>query len=220
MMDQLMVYIYWGIPILSLIFSFAILVILSLSKKDKTISAFILMMISMSLWSFSSLMMKIDMTPGTLFWQRMMVAALMMIPYTGYIFFTVFIHMKRYTSLFFWGALEIAMQFVNFMGWTTSSAVMKVVPYAPFIELEYSLGIGAYVSYVLIFALLVTCLFLAQREYRKSRYMSGLKNIIIALFIIFVGIGANLAPVGHREMAARLLCGQYRFRLHHVCDLS
>ena len=195
MMNQLLVYIYWGIPIVSLVFSFAILVILSLSKKDKTVSAFILMMISMTLWSFSTLMMKLNVTPGTLFWQRTMVAALMLIPYTGYIFFTVFIHMKRYTSLLFWGALELAMQIVNVLGYTTTSAIMKVVPYAPYIELDYSLGIGAYVSYILIFALLVTCLFLAQREYRKSRYLSGLKNIIIALFIIFVGIGANLAPV-------------------------
>ena len=164
MMNQLMVYIYWGSTIVALDCSFAILVILSLSKKDKTISAFILMMISMTLWSFSTLMMKLDVTPGTLFWQRTMVAALMMIPYTGYIFFTVFINMKRKVSLLFWGALEVAMQIVNILGFTTISAVMKTVDYAPFIELDYSLGIGAYVSYVLIFALLVTCGCLGLRE--------------------------------------------------------
>lgn len=195
MMDQVYIYIYWGIPILSLILSFGIFVILALSKKDKTIAAFMLMVASMTIWSFSTLMMKMNITPGTLFWQRTMVAALMLIPYTGYIFFTVFIHMKRYTSLFFWGFLEVLMQVVNIMGYTTISAQMIAVPYSPFVELEYTLGLGAYVSYVLIFALLLMCLFLAQKEYRKSRYMGGLKNIMIALFIIFIGIGANLAPI-------------------------
>ncbi len=195
MMDQIYVTIYWGIPILSLIFSFSIFVILALSKKDLTIKTFMLMMASMTVWSFSTLMMKLNVTPGTLFWQRTMVAALMMIPYTGYIFFTVFIHMKRYFSLLLWGILEVAMQIVNIMGFTTISAVMVKIPVSPFIELNYSLGIGAYISYVLIFALLLSCLFLAQREYRKSRYLGGLKNIMVALFIIFIGIGANLIPV-------------------------
>lgn len=195
MMNQLLVYIYWGIPILSLIFSFSIFVILALSKKDLTIKTFMLMMASMTAWSLSTLMMKMNITPGTLFWQRTMVAALMMIPYTGYIFFTVFIHLKRYFTVLMWGLLEVAMQIVNLLGYTTTSAVMIKIPASPYIELDYHLGIGAYVSYVLIFALLLSCLFLAQREFRKSRYMGGLKNVIIALFIIFVGIGANLAPV-------------------------
>jgi len=195
MMDQLYVYIYWGIPILSLVFSFSIFVILALSKKDLTIKTFMLMMASMTVWSFSTLMMKLNVTPGTLFWQRTMVAALMMIPYTGYIFFTVFIHLKRYFTVLLWGILEVAMQIVNIMGYTTISAVMVEIPTSPYIELNYSLGIGAYVSYVLIFALLLSCLFLAQREYRKSRYMGGLKNVMVALFIIFIGIGANLVPV-------------------------
>ena len=155
MMDQIYIYIYWGIPIVSLILSFGIFVILALSKKDRTITTFMLMVASMTIWSFSTLMMKMNITPGTLFWQRTMVAALMLIPYTGYIFFTVFIHLKRYTSLFFWGLLEVLMQVVNIMGYTTISAQMVAVPYSPFIELQYTLGLGAYVSYVLIFALLL-----------------------------------------------------------------
>jgi diguanylate cyclase (GGDEF)-like protein/putative nucleotidyltransferase with HDIG domain len=194
-MNQLLVLIYWGIPIIALTFSLGIFAILALSKKDKMINAFMLMMASMVLWSFATLMMKLSIQPGALFWNRVMVGALMLIPYTGYLFFMTFVRMRRRFALMFWGVLEVLMQIVNAMGYTTTAAVMKQVPYSPYVELEYTLGIGAYVSYVLIFALLLTCLFMAQREYKKSRYLGGLKNVIIALFIIFVGIGANLVPV-------------------------
>lgn len=79
-MNQLLVLIYWGIPIIALTFSLGIFAILALSKKDKMINAFMLMMASMVLWSFATLMMKLSIQPGALFWNRVMVGALMLIP--------------------------------------------------------------------------------------------------------------------------------------------
>ncbi len=196
MIDQLQVIIYWGLPITSLAFALTILIILFLSKKDNLINSFIFMVSNMAVWSATSLLMKMNTAPGTLFWNRFMVAAMVMIPLAAYVFFTIYIKMKRRVSIIFWTLMIGIIQVLNYLGLTTKSAAMVKVPYAPFIELQYEIGIASYFCYVAVFGLLLVCLFLARREYRSAKpYTSGLKNIIFALFILFFGFGANLIPV-------------------------
>ncbi len=196
MMDQLLVFLYWGLPSLSLVSAMVLFIILGLSKKDNLIKSFMLMVTCMGIWSASSLLMKLNISPGTLFWNRSMVAALTMMPFSAYIFFINYIRSKRRVSLFFWTLAIGVIEFMNLMGMTTQSAEMVKIPKAPFIELRYTLGLASYASYIGIFALLVACLLLARKEYRSAKpYTNGLKNIIIGLFVLFLGFGANLVPV-------------------------
>jgi len=194
--DRLLQIIYWGLPALTLALSLIILAILILSKKDHNIKSFMLTVISMSVWSLASLMMKLSISPGTLFWNRVMVAGLMMIPLSAYFFFIGFIKRKRTISLIFWTTMTFIMQIINALGYTTIKAEMISLPHGPYIELVYDIGIGAYFSYVLIFGLLLVCLALARNEVKQSKLVSmGLKYVVTALFVIFIGIGANLVPV-------------------------
>ncbi len=197
MIDQLLVILYWGLPSLSLAFALTILIILGLSKKDNLIKSFMFMMISMAVWSSTSLLMKMNVAPGTLFWNRFMVAALVMIPFGAYIFFTIYIRMKRRLSIFFWTIMIGIILILNSMGLTTLTAEMVATPgVSPYVELQYEIGIASYFCYGAIFALLVVCLILARKEYKSAKpYTTGLKNIIVALFILFIGFGANLVPV-------------------------
>lgn len=213
MIAQLQVFIYWGLPITTLVFSLTILVILILSKKDNLINAFIFMVSSMAVWSATSLLMKMNTAPGTLFWNRFMVAAMVMIPLAAYIFFTIYIKMKRRISIVFWALMIAIIQVLNALGLTTQSAQMVKIDYAPFIELQYKIGIASYFCYIAIFGLLLVCLFLARKEYRSAKpYTSGLKNIIVALFVLFFGFGANLIPIIGKypiDFAAGTLASMY-----------
>lgn len=196
MIEKSLEIIYWGLPSLSFLLSLSILVILVLSKKDANIRTFMLMVISMLIWSFSSLMMKMSLFPGTLFWNRMMIAGLMFIPLTAYIFFRFFIGRRKWLPIIFWTIITFGMQILNAMGYTVLAAEMIKIPVAPYVELQYELGFAAYLSYVLIFVLLLTCLGIALKESKRSvTVKTGLKYVVSSLFIIFVGIGANLVPV-------------------------
>ncbi|MEI7667918.1 MAG: histidine kinase N-terminal 7TM domain-containing protein, partial [Erysipelotrichaceae bacterium] len=196
MFDRILQIIWWGLPALTLFSSLSILAILILSKKDHNIKMFMFTVISMSVWSLASLMMKLSLSPGTLFWNRVMCAGLMMIPLSAYFFFIGFIKRKRTLSSIFWVVMTLILQIINALGYTTTKATMISLPHGPYIELVYEIGTGAYFSYVLIFGLLLVCLVLARNEIKQSKLVStGLKYVVSALFIIFIGIGANLVPV-------------------------
>lgn len=187
---------YWGLPTIAVILSFSLLVILILSKKDAMINSFILLVIAMGIWSLSSLLMKLDVYPGTLFYNRFMILGSSLLPYTAYIFLRVYIENKRWIPILFWGVVYIGLSTLIFSGYVTTHAEMLPITIAPYIQLNYSLEWGAYVSYSVIFVHLIICFLLARNHIKTSISVTkGLNLIVSALFIIFIGMGINLVPV-------------------------
>jgi len=196
MMDIALTLFYWGLPSLSLVLSLSILVILILSKKDRTINAFMPLVIALGFWSFSSLMMKLSLAPGTLFWNQMMVAGVTLVPFCAYLFFNIYIDRKSWFSIVFWTVIFCALLLINFLGYTTLSAEMIPLSVGPYIELHYTLGWGAYLSYGVVFAQLLVSFWLARSHVKSSVLITqGLRSVVVALFVIFIGIGTNLLPV-------------------------
>lgn len=196
MIDTGLTLFYWGLPSLSLLLSLSILVILILSKKDNTIKSFLPLVIAIGFWSLSSLMMKLEMAPGTLFWNQMMVAGVSLIPFCAYVFLSFYIERKHWYPVFIWGFIMAGLLVINFLGYTTLSAEMIPLSVGPYIELNYTLGWGAYLSYGVVFAQLLACFILARTHIKRSLLITkGLRSVVTALFIIFVGIGTNLLPV-------------------------
>lgn len=63
---------------------------LSLSKKDKFIRVFMLVLAALILWTASSLFMALQLYPGVLFWDRVMVMGMIAVPFLLYYFISVF----------------------------------------------------------------------------------------------------------------------------------
>lgn len=196
MLNNTLTMFYWGFPITSLILSLTLFLLLFLSKKDLMIKTFMLLVLSTGLWSFASLMMKLNVAPGTLFWNRMMVAGSTLLPYFSYVFLSVYIQRGKWIYSAVWGIITASLIAINFMGLITLSAEMVAIEVGPFIELQYTLGWGAYFAYAMIFVQLISCFILAHQYKKKSISITkGLNSIVIALFIIFIGMGINLLPV-------------------------
>lgn len=187
---------YWGLPTTAFLLSLSLLAILLLSKKDATIKSFIFLVLAMAVWTLASLLMKLDIYPGTLFFNRIMVAGSALVPYAAYIFLNVYIERKRWIPIILWGLVDVFMMVLVFFGFVTTEAHMVALDVAPYIQLNYTLSWGAYVSYGIIFVHLMACFLIAHNHIKKSISINkGLKQIVIALFIIFIGIGTNLIPV-------------------------
>jgi hypothetical protein len=65
---------FWGVPTVALASYLLLLFFFSIAKKDKVVSTFQLVLGSLALWTLCSLLMKLSVYPGELFWNRMMVA--------------------------------------------------------------------------------------------------------------------------------------------------
>lgn len=189
--------IYWGIPSLALVINLVLFLILVLSKKDSHIRSFMLFVLSMTAWAATSLFMKLQMQPGVLFWNRMMVSSITLVPYFAYIFISNFTGQIKKTAIAFWTLVIITMNVLNAMGFMITSADMVpvIINGTTTFELQYSLGIPAYFAFGTIFILLSVCMLMMRKAIRYGNKSSNrLKPVLTGLFILYVGFAINLLP--------------------------
>ena len=59
---------FWAMPVISAIGSVLLLVIFLVAKRDKAMQYFAFLLASLAVWSVSSLMVRLQLWPGVLFW--------------------------------------------------------------------------------------------------------------------------------------------------------
>lgn len=188
---------YWGLPTLALISNGIILLLLSVSKKDKLIKIFMKFIGFMILWAASSLLMKLQVYPGVLFWNRVMVTAITIVPFFAYIFVSYFTNQVKTISIIVWSGIIVAITVLNGLGYMITSAQMVpvIVNNREVLELQYTMGPLAYGGFASIFVLLAVCLDKMRIAYKKGNTQSyKLSPVLLGLFILYVGMIVNILP--------------------------
>lgn len=189
---------YWGVPSLVLIANTILLLILALSKKDKQVSTFMLFMGAMALWPAISLFMKLQLPPGTLFWNRVMVATMLVIPYFAYLFVSHFTAIRKRILLIVITVVLFLLQIANALGLIISSAEMVIVNIYGIdrLELAYSIGVLAIPAFVIIFAILVLTIAMMRSAIKAGNTLSHrLKPVLFGFIVLFIGMASNLLPL-------------------------
>ena len=189
--------IYWGIPTLVLVANSVLFLILALSKKDTHVVSFMLFMGAMSIWPAASLIMKLQLPPGVLFWNRVMVSAMLMIPYFAYIFISKFIEQNKTISIIVITVFTLVMQVFNGLGLIIESASMVLVETNGIsnFELAYTIGPMAVVLFVVIFILIALSIRMMKKAIKTGVKASHrIKPVLFGLIVLFVGMLFNLVP--------------------------
>lgn len=172
--------------------------ILALSKKDKQVITFMLFMGAMASWPAASLFMKLQLAPGTLTWNRIMVSAMLMIPYFAYFFVSVFTGTRKKISLFVITIVILILQVFNGMGLIISNASMieVIVEGIPRLELDYSIGpVAPYMFGIIFIMLALTMRMMTKAIKNGSKSSHRLKPVLFGFVVLFVGMMFNLLPV-------------------------
>ncbi|MBS3986793.1 MAG: diguanylate cyclase [Erysipelothrix sp.] len=172
--------------------------ILALSKKDKQVITFMLFMGAMASWPAASLFMKLQLAPGTLTWNRIMVSAMLMIPYFAYFFVSVFTGTRKKISLFVITFVILVFQVFNGLGLIISNASMQqvIVNGIPRLELDYSIGPFAPYMFGIIFIMLVLTMRMMTKAIKRGNKSSHrLKPVLFGFAVLFIGMTFNLIPV-------------------------
>ena len=196
---------FWSVPVLSLITNSFIFIILAISKKDKNIKTFMMFLFVMILWVFSSLSMKLQLYPGTLFWNRIMTAAIIIQPLFYDYFVSVFTNTLQKLRLAFWLVLITVMLTANFMGYAITDAHMikEMVMYrgnlVPVDIFQYEVGPTLVPTYIVVFLYMLNNLYrtLKTKQHVKegSAMFNQVKPVIMGFFILFIGMLTNIIPV-------------------------
>jgi len=190
--------IYWGVPSLVFVANTVLFLILALSKKDNHVISFMLFMGAMASWPAASLFMKLQLPPGVLIWNRVMVAAMLMIPYFAYIFVSIFTGIRKRMSVVVISVIILGLQVANGLGLIISNASMVLVEVNGFsrLELDYSVGPLAIPMFLIVFIMLAMTIRMMGKAIKTGNKSSArLKPVLFGFIVLFIGMVFNLVPV-------------------------
>jgi diguanylate cyclase (GGDEF)-like protein len=173
----------------------------SISQKDKFIRAFMLVLAALILWTASSLFMKLQLYPGVLFWNRVMVAGMLAVPFFLYYFISMFKDSINIFRTIIWGALTAAAIVVDFLGFVVADAsvITNTVTvngqHFTSIDFLYSLGRLAIPIYVFMFILLISILAETRTDMLNGNTTHERISLIkVGLIIMFIGVLTDYIP--------------------------
>jgi diguanylate cyclase (GGDEF)-like protein/putative nucleotidyltransferase with HDIG domain len=192
---------FWAMPIIALASYILLMLFFSISKKDKLIRIFMLVLASLIVWTASSLFMKMQVYPGPLFWDRSMVVGMVIVPFLLYYFISVFTNSLNVFHLTAWGSMTVAAIIVNLLGYvvTSASVITEMVTVNGYqyksVELVYSLGVAVIPIYVFMFVLICDILFKVNASIRSGNVTYGrIGLVLVGVWIMFIGVLFNLVP--------------------------
>jgi diguanylate cyclase (GGDEF)-like protein/putative nucleotidyltransferase with HDIG domain len=193
---------FWGVPIIALVSYSLLMLFLVLSAKDRYISTFMLVLGSLIVWTASALFMRMDLYPGTLFWNRAMVTGMFFVPFLIHLFVSVLGGNIRKIPTVIKAVVLAAALAANFLGYVISDA--QVITRSVFInnqpltyyEFTYELGSLAIPVYIAFFLTILSILFESRSAAKTGIAPAGsIALIVTGTVIMFIGVISNITPV-------------------------
>ncbi len=210
---QLLQIFFWAMPIIALSSYSLLMLIFSISQKDKFIRTFMLVLAALILWTASSLFMKLQLYPGVLFWNRVMVTGILTVPFFLYYFISMFKDSINIFRTIIWGALTTAAIVVNFLGLvvTDASVITNTITingqHFTSVDFIYSLGRMAIPVYVFMSILLISILAETRTDVRSGNTAQERISLIkVGLTIMFIGVLTDYIPALGRYPVDILAC--------------
>lgn len=192
---------FWTVPVVALASYTFLMIFLSISEKDELIRIFMVVLSAFLIWTAASLLMRLQIYPGVLFWSRVMVTAMIAVPIFLYFFVSVFANSLNLSSLVIWLLLTLAAIVANWMGLivpdaqvVTTTVLFHGRPY-DLVEFSYSLGSMCAPVYIFTFVLVFATILKARESVRNGNSGNGQMGLITAgALIMFLGVFLNIFP--------------------------
>ncbi|MGE4352453.1 MAG: HD domain-containing phosphohydrolase [Oscillospiraceae bacterium] len=192
---------FWGVPVITLATYLILIFFFAISKKDRAIRAFQPILFALALWSASSLLMKLQLPPGPLFWNKMMMVGVITSPLLIYIFLSVFTDTVRIFRMAAFSlvtiafiVIDITLGIVNYAN-VIEKTVIEGGKTINQIEFSYELSMWAVPTYIamLFFTVIITKKIHYCLKTNKSEY-KAVRPILIGIILVFCGLLSNIIP--------------------------
>ncbi len=204
---------FTSLPTVALASYCLLLLFFTMSQKDKFIRCFMMVLTALIIWTASAVFMQLELYPGVLFWNRIMVAGTIAVPFLLYYFVSVFTYSVNLISIAVWGIVALSALVIDLLGYVIidSHIISNIITINGYqfssIEFIYTLGKVAYPMYFLMFVMILAILIKARKSVKtgNTRYPQiGL--ITTGVSIMFVGSLLNVIPVVGKYPVDILAC--------------
>ncbi len=214
-----------------IIYSVLLLIILRQNVRSKDKFFFSLYLLSMIIWSFSSLMIFVNIGAGTpLFWNRFLLVGSIAMPIAFYGFVDAFLGIERPILIYLGIVAYILIQIINALGWVVTSAYVSngllINEYGP---------VGTQFGAAVLFTGLIWIIYISfsaydlVHQYRRTKdllYRNRMRYLFMVVIVIFAGTMSNLGPplnqfptdVGFNIISALLIT--FAILRHRLLDIS
>ncbi len=176
------------IPLISLVLYVFILVIIVTSNKTKLSYAFSLYIIAMIIWSLGSFLMKTDMPPSSLFWDKVLLMGLVSVPVLLLRFSYVYSGNYKGKAIIYIGYFITAvLMILSILGYFVKSASYSDGVFT------YELGFAAYIyaGFGITYCMLALGNMIVKVK-REEISIKQVRLVIIGLSLIIIGATLNL----------------------------
>lgn len=187
--------IYWSASIIALASYALLMVIFAVSKKDRNIRSFMLVLACMIGWTGCSLLMKTDAVPGFAFWSLMLSSLMIVLPPVTYHFVANLLgYQQGKLRRFLWFFGTVLMVALNFAGVFVRDRVLNDPGYG-------MISVGYVINWPIVFVVAFTLAAVAATfAVLKKAVASGKTNLktirpmIVGLILMFLGFATKLTP--------------------------
>ena len=190
---------FWTVPVVALASYCMLMLFFVLSQKDKYIRIFMMVLAALIIWTAGALLMKLDLYPGALFWNKIMIAGMLSVPFLLYCFLSVFTNSLNVVRTIIWGTLTVTACVIGLLGLVVAEAnvitntIMVNGNPVRTTEFVYILGPMATPIYVFMFIIIAAILIKARNTVRNGDTTWGRISLItIGVMIMFVGSLSNI----------------------------
>lgn len=189
---------FWVMPIVATCSYLLLLIIFLISKRDKAMKFYTLLLGAFVVWSGSSLLMRVQLQPGVLFWSRASLCGLFLTPLCVYYLVNCYIEHSNRTADMFWNAAITFTLIINCIGMVVDKAqiVKSFDANGNYVySFNYTLGPLAMISCLIVTALVMS-IFLRAYHYCKQKevHLNKIQPVLIAIGITFIGGFCNMLP--------------------------
>lgn len=174
-----------------------------IAQKDRLIRAFMPVLGAMILWTVSAVFMSVQLYPGVLFWDRIMIIGAVTVTFLLYYFVSIFTNSLRILPTVFWGIGTLVFIIINLNGFIVTDAgvitstVMLWNREFEVIKFTYSIGILAPFIYAFALAMIISTLLKTKRSIKQtnnSPTAGSMRLINNGIAIMFIGNLCNFIP--------------------------
>lgn len=176
------------IPLISLILYLFILIIIITSNKTKLSKSFSLYIIAMIIWSLGSFLMKTDMPPSSLFWDKFLLIGFVSVP-------VLLLRFSYILSEYYKGKFVLNLGYILALGLIILSVLGFVVKSAEYSNgvFTYEIGFGVYIVAVVGITYSAIALgIMVSRARRNEISIKKVRLVIIGLALVIIGAALNL----------------------------
>jgi diguanylate cyclase (GGDEF)-like protein/putative nucleotidyltransferase with HDIG domain len=189
------------VPLIALMSYIILMLFFSISQKDRLIRSFMLVLCAMILWPASAVFMAIQLYPGVLFWDRVMIVGMISVTFLLYYFVSIFTNSLKIIPTIFWGFVTFSFIVINIFGLIVTDASVITNPVTIWgrqfitIQFQYTLGIMVAPLYIFSSAIIVSTLLKARRSIKNNSPTYGSINLVnYGIVLIFLGALCNVIP--------------------------